>query len=114
MTNKEFVETFDAELTDKEKAEVVAELDSYKEKWWLSDDVRKKAYYQLHYDTLLIPIAEFNEGLQLLFDDDEINAVRIFMSGIDRWREISHEVSPYPKPEKIKYENDDAEEITDF
>jgi hypothetical protein len=66
ITNQEYVNTF-KNVTEENKLKVLEVLDSYGDnKWWLSEDLRVLAYYQIMEPVLVTDFAKFHEGLEKL------------------------------------------------
>jgi len=68
ISNKDYVETLglDNEYT---KIEATKLLDSYNElKWWLSSDIKVRAYGQLLESKLIIPFDDMLDGLKIILE----------------------------------------------
>jgi hypothetical protein len=67
MTNKQYVESFSA--SKKIRSRMKKTMLKYGEnRWWLSEDMKTIAYYQLKEDTLLVEYEVFHKGVELLFE----------------------------------------------
>jgi hypothetical protein len=67
MDNAQYLEQLNPALDDQEKRECLAIMDKYGEnRWWLSEDLRTIAYYQLRENRLLVDWTRFCEGVRAL------------------------------------------------
>jgi hypothetical protein len=66
MTNKQYVESFSS--SKKIRSKMLKTMFKYgNNRWWLSEDVKTIAYYQLKENTLLVEYEIFHKGVEILF-----------------------------------------------